>query len=200
MNPHPRVLVFISGQGTNLQALIDAVNTGIIDGEIVGVISNRSSAFGLERAKKAGIQTELIPYAPHKTALDPKSSYDQHLAERVHMFRPDLIVLAGFMRILTTAFLSRVSIPMFNLHPALPGTYDGIQAMERAWSDFQAGRIENTGVMVHEVIEQVDGGPVLGTRSLKMSQFDNFQSFKSAMHALERELLVEIVRDWCHSR
>lgn len=196
----PKILVFISGTGSNLQALIDAESKGELGGRIVGVISNRESAFGLVRAKAASIPTQVLRYAPFKATASPRAAYDSALTEAVGPYEPDLIILAGFMRILTAKFLNQVSCPVINLHPALPGAYVGLNAMERAWSDHETQGLDRTGVMVHEVIEDVDMGSVLNSRDLSMSAYESFNEFKSAMHELEHELIVQVVREWCRSR
>ena len=139
----------------------------------------------------------MLSYAPFKTEAEPRSAYDKALVGAVNASAPDLVVLAGFMRILTPAFLQHVIAPVINLHPALPGCYSGIRAMERAWADFEDQRISQSGVMVHEVIEEVDMGPVIGTRVLPMTGLKSFDEFKSRMHKMEHELLVEVVRNWC---
>ncbi len=195
--PSPKLLVLISGTGSNLQALIDAQQAGQLGGEIIGVISNRSSAGGLSRAQQVSIPTQVVSYAPYKALPSPRQAYDTALAEAVCSYQPDLIILAGFMRILTTQFLNHVPCPVFNLHPALPGAYAGLNAMERAWSDHEAHALARAGIMIHEVIEDVDMGPVLDTRELILSDYQSFNEFKSAMHRLEHELIVHVVRDWC---
>ena len=197
MNTIPRLTVLISGKGSNLQALIDAESKGVLGGTIVHVFSNRSTAMGVKRADAAKIDTTVISYADYKERAAPKLAYDQALVEAVNASEPDLVILAGFMRILTPNFLSDVSAPVINLHPALPGCYAGINAMERAWSDYQDQTIQESGVMVHKVVEEVDVGPVIGTKSLPMESFDTFDAFKEAMHQIEHELLVEVVQEWC---
>jgi formyltetrahydrofolate-dependent phosphoribosylglycinamide formyltransferase len=189
--------VLISGTGSNLQALIDAEQAATLGGTIVGVISNRASAGGLSRAQNVSIPTQVVSYAPFKASPSPRKTYDTALAKAVCAYQPDLIILAGFMRILTTQFLNHVPCPVFNLHPALPGAYAGLNAMERAWSDYEAHALDRAGIMMHEVIEDVDMGPVLDTRELMMSDYESFSEFKAAMHALEHALIVHVVHNWC---
>jgi formyltetrahydrofolate-dependent phosphoribosylglycinamide formyltransferase len=195
----PKLLILISGTGSNLQALIDAQTNGQLGGQIVGVISNRASALGLMRAQEASIPTQVVHYAPFKDSSTPRVAYDSALAEAVRSHHPDLVILAGFMRILTPEFLNHVPCPVINLHPALPGAYAGLNAMERAWSDHETQGLDRAGIMVHEVIEDVDMGPVLDTSALSMSEYESFGEFKSAMHTLEHALIVQVVRDWCSS-
>lgn len=179
-----RIVVLVSGNGSNLQALIDACQTGRITGSIVGVVSNRARAFGLERAAKAGIPTQVV----RKYKEQSREAYDAELADAVAGFRPDLVVLAGFMRILTPVFIRRFDT-VINLHPALPGELPGTDAIARAWDS----GMERTGVMVHEVVEEVDAGPVLGTREVAIDRTGTLEQLEAAMHAAEHELLVEAV-------
>ncbi|MCB0256770.1 MAG: phosphoribosylglycinamide formyltransferase, partial [Anaerolineae bacterium] len=116
-----RLVVMISGNGTNLQALIDASQSGKLNARIVAVFSNRADAFGLVRAEQAGIPAVTFPLTPYKQAGRPRNDYDGDLARLVAAFQPDLIVLAGWMLILSPLFLSRFPGQVINLHPALPG-------------------------------------------------------------------------------
>ena len=197
MTRAPRLVVLISGTGSNLQALLDAEQQHLLGGTIVHVVSNRASAIGLRRAEAAAIETTVVAYSDYKTNPDPKAAYDDALSIAVNRHEPDLVILAGFMRILTPTFLEAISVPIINLHPALPGCYAGINAMERAWTDYQNDQVSRSGVMVHEVVEEVDVGPVIDTKQLEMGSFDTFDAFKAAMHELEHALLVEVVQNWC---
>jgi phosphoribosylglycinamide formyltransferase len=158
------VTVLISGSGTNLQALIDACASGDLPStRIIRVISNRKDAYGLKRAEAAKIPTlyhNLVAGGYYKTedskavkvAARPK--YDADLAEIILKDKlTDIVVCAGWMHVLSPSFLERMAaakVPVINLHPALPEKYNGVGAIERAFDDFQAGKLENntTGVMV----------------------------------------------------
>lgn len=180
----PRIVVLVSGNGSNLQALIDASQEGRIRGSMVGVVSNRAKAFGLQRAERAGIPCAVV----RKYKAQSRQAYDAELADAVQGFRPDLVVLAGFMRILTPTFIGRFA-KVINLHPALPGELPGTDAIARAW----ASEMTRTGVMVHEVVEEVDAGPVLGTREVPIDRSGTLDELEAAMHAAEHEVLVEVV-------
>ena len=157
--PIPRILVLISGSGSNLQALLDAVSGGTLPARIVGVLSNQPGAYGLVRAEKAGVAAEVVIKAKEQD----RREYDSLLAERATTYQPDWIVLAGWMRLLSSAFLDRFPGRVINLHPALPGTFPGTHAIQRAFEAFQKGEITQTGVMVHQVPDEgVDSGPLLG--------------------------------------
>ena len=200
MTPPSRIVVLISGNGTNLQALIDGCEDGTISGKIVAVVSNRRRAFGLTRAERAGISQQVVPYAPFKGQEDGREAYDAALADRVAGLEPDLVVLAGWMRILTGRFLRRFPSQVINLHPALPGAFPGLDAIERAWSAAQRGELDHTGIMVHEVIEEVDAGPVLGTATVPIDPGMNLADLEAAIHRAEHRLLVEVVAERCLTR
>jgi len=147
-----RVVALISGRGSNLQALVDGCAAGRIDARIVAVISNRPEAAGLARAAAAGIATAALD---HK-AFAGRESFDAALAEAIDSHRPDLLVLAGFMRILSDGFIRRYAGRLLNIHPSLLPKYPGLHTHRRALA---AGDHE-AGASVHFVTEELDGGPV----------------------------------------
>jgi phosphoribosylglycinamide formyltransferase len=154
-----RVTVLISGSGTNLQALINASPTSSPAYHIVRVISNRKAAFGLTRAVQSGIPVayhNLVTYKrKHPLSEDTaRREYDTDLAALILEDKPELVVCAGFMHVLSTAFLSpleKASLPIINLHPAKWGEFDGAGAIERSHKAFLDGKISETGVMIHYV-------------------------------------------------
>ncbi|MEO1290451.1 MAG: phosphoribosylglycinamide formyltransferase, partial [Chloroflexota bacterium] len=156
-----RLVVMISGSGSNLQAIIDAIEKKHLKAKIVAVVSNRRKAYGLERAQKHGIDSVYFPLKPYKDEGKSRKEYDADLAQAVELYRPDLIVLAGWMHILSPAFLDKFPKQVINLHPALPGEFDGTNAIERAFIAGQEGRIKYTGIMVHYAIPKVDAGDVI---------------------------------------
>lgn len=188
-----RLAILISGSGTNLQALIDACQEGVLDASIVAVFSSRADAYGLLRAEQAGIPAVSFPLAPYRRAGRPRSDYDADLARLVAAFRPDLIVLAGWMLILGPAFLGRFPRRVINLHPALPGQFAGTHAIQRAYEAFQRGEIDHTGVMVHWVVPQVDAGPVLASVAVPIYPTDSLDDLETRMHGAEHRLLVEAI-------
>lgn len=151
--PRPTAAILISGGGTNLQAFIDAVASGEIDLDIAVVISNRADAYGLERAERAGLDTVCIPHADYET----REAFEAALAEAVDRYGPDLIILAGFMRILTPGFVARYRGRMLNIHPSLLPRYPGLDTHRRA---LEAGDAWH-GSTVHFVTEELDGGPAI---------------------------------------
>ena len=158
---HPRkarLVVLISGGGSNLQAILDACASTALPAQVAAVISNRTAAFGLERARRAGIPALVLP----KDKQMQRGEYDACRAELVKSFQPAYVVLAGWMRLLSMNFLQVFPGRVVNLHPALPGTFPGTDAIARAYAAFQRGEIHQTGVMVHLVPDEgVDNGPLL---------------------------------------
>lgn len=190
----PRIAVLISGAGSNLQALLDASATGRLPADIVAVVSNRRDAFGLDRAAQAGVDAAVLE---HRPGLE-RPVYDAELADLVASYEPDLIVLAGWMRLLTMSFLGRFPDRVVNLHPALPGELPGTRAIERAWEESLAGERTRSGVMVHLVPDEgVDDGPVLATATVPVNPDGTFEEFAAEVHRTEHELLVSAVTDLC---
>ena len=187
-----RLVVLLSGSGSNLQAIIDACESGVLPAEVVGVISNKVSAYGLERAKKHNIPVVVLP----KKKSQPRAAYDQALAEHVKNLNPDLIVLAGWLRILSMDFLSQFpKNRVVNIHPALPDTFPGLHAIERAYTAFQRGELTQTGVMIHFVPDEgVDDGPVLASEVVDILPSDSLEDLATRMHTVEHRLYVETLQ------
>lgn len=146
-----RAVVLISGSGSNLQAFLDAAADDACDYTVEAVISNKADAFGLTRAKNAGITTEVLS---HRDFSD-RESFDEAMIEVIDAYRPDLVILAGFMRILTPGFVRHYSGRLLNIHPSLLPKYQGLHTHQRA---LDAGDSEH-GATVHFVTEELDGGP-----------------------------------------
>jgi phosphoribosylglycinamide formyltransferase-1 len=186
-----RLVVLISGNGSNLQAILDATARGELPARVVGVISNKADAYGLIRAAKAGVPTFVLSRAQEPD----RRAYDAVLAGYVGSYRPDYVVLAGWMRILTSAFLDRFPNRVINLHPALPGTFPGTHAIERAYEAWQKGEIDRSGVMVHLVPDEgVDVGPVLGAQEIHFQAGESLEQFEARVHEVEHRLLVETLK------
>jgi phosphoribosylglycinamide formyltransferase 1 len=187
-----RLVVMASGGGTNLQALIDAIATGVLDCEIAAVVSDRADAYALTRADTAGINTHHLPL----DAGELRRNYDRRLAQLVTGHHPDLVILAGWMRLLSMEFLHHFPERVLNIHPALPTEFPGTNAIERAWEEHLSGVRDHSGVMIHLVPDEgVDDGPVLATVTVPILDGDSFASFAARMHAAEHALLpVTIAR------
>lgn len=191
MSNPSRLVVLVSGSGTNLQAILDACAAGEIPAQVAAVISNKAEAYALVRAAKAGVPTFVLSKDPGTD----RREYDSVLAGYAASHRPDFIVLAGWMRILTSAFLERFPNRVINLHPALPGAFPGTHAIERAYESWQKGEIDHSGVMVHLVPDEgVDSGPVLGTREIPFVAGESLEQFETRVHQGEHGLLVEVLK------
>ena len=186
-----RVVVLASGTGSNLQAILDACCAGELNAEVVAVVSDKDNAYALKRAADAGVPSVHVG----RHAGEDRADYDSRLADIVSGFAPDLIVLAGWMRILTNAFLGWFPDEVINLHPALPGELPGTRAVERAWHEALAGERTRTGVMVHRVPDEgVDTGPVIAFVEVPINLDDTFESLQARIHAAEHRLLVEAIK------
>lgn len=189
-----RLVVLVSGSGSNLQALLDACADAQLDAEVVAVVSNKPDVFALQRADAAGVPAVHVGVHPGEERAD----YDARLADVVAGFDPDLIVLAGWMRILTMSFLGWFPERVVNLHPALPGELPGTGAIERAWNEATEGTRRETGVMVHLVPDEgVDDGPVLGTAIVPIDVDAGFDAFTALVHDTEHRLLVDTLATLC---
>ncbi|KAI0335388.1 phosphoribosylglycinamide formyltransferase [Cubamyces sp. BRFM 1775] len=205
-----RIAVLISGSGTNLQALIDAQNTPALPSTRISlVLSNRKAAYGLTRAAQANppIPTAYLGLQPYLKANPGKTrdDYDVEVARIVARENPDLVVLAGWMHIMGDGFLDVVNgdrpydgeqrvekpIPVINLHPALPGAFDGAHAIERAYEAFQKGEIKHSGVMVHRVVKEVDRGEPVLVREVEILPGEPLEAFEERLHQVEWKLIVE---------
>jgi phosphoribosylglycinamide formyltransferase-1 len=148
-----KIVVLVSGQGSNLQALIDACQQGRIDATIVAVLSNNAQAYGLQRAEEAGIAAQALD----AKAFADREAFDAALAQAIDQYQPDLVVLAGYMRILSNAFVQHYAGRLLNIHPSLLPKYPGLHTHSQAIDNGDAEH----GTSVHFVTEQLDGGPVI---------------------------------------
>lgn len=186
-----RLVVLISGNGSNLQAILDAIRHKFLDAQVVGVVSNRKDAAGLQRAEKAGVPTRHFSLKLWLDSGKDRRAYDAELAQIVSAFKPDLIVLAGWMHILSSEFLDKFPWRVVNLHPALPGTFPGAHAIEDAFAAFKRGEIRKTGVMVHLVPDEgVDVGPVIESEDVMISPNDTLESLRARIHQTEHRVLI----------
>lgn len=190
----PRLVIFISGSGSNLQAIIDAVQAGRLTADIALVVSNRKDAYGLGRAAQAGIPALYVPFKPYREAGRSREEYDRELAEGIRPYSPRLIVLAGWMHVFSAVFLDQFPNQVINLHPALPGMFPGTHAIERAYEAFQKGQIAHSGCMVHYVIPEVDAGTVIAQTVVDIEQTDSLADFEARMHTAEHHTLVQAVQ------
>jgi phosphoribosylglycinamide formyltransferase 1 len=187
----PRLAVLVSGNGSNLQAILDACASGSLAAQVVMVVANKREAFGLERARRAGVQAVYHP----KPKEQDRREYDASLAELVTSAQPDWVVLAGWMRVLSNRFLEHFPDRVINLHPALPGTFPGTHAIQRAFEAYRRGEIEHTGVMVHFVPDEgVDDGPLLAQEIVPIFSQDTLEILEARIHVVEHRLLVTALK------
>ncbi len=189
-NTTTRLAVLASGSGSNLQALLDACAGGDLAAEVVCVVSDRRGAMALERAEDARVPQVVLFPAPEPGEC--RATWDRQLGDIVRAARPDWVVLAGFMRVLSAGFLDQFPGRVVNLHPALPGELPGMRAIERAFQEHQLGLRTGTGVMVHLVPDDgVDCGPVVAVEPVPIQPNDTLESLADRMHAVEHRLLVD---------
>ncbi len=191
MTESARLVVLISGSGTNLQAILDACRNGSLQAAVAAVVSNKSDAFGLERARLAGVPAIAKP----RPKEQDRRVYDSELADLVASYKPDWVILAGWMRVLSSNFLSRFPNRVMNLHPALPGTFPGTHAIDRAFEASRRGEIKSTGVMIHLVPDEgVDCGPVLMQEVVPILAGDTLETLEARIHSVEHRLLVAAIK------
>ncbi len=211
-----RLVVMASGAGTNLGAILDAIAEGRLDAEVAAVIINRRDAGARLRAEQAGVPVHYRPLSPYREQARPtarsgpmtatasgdrgwdrtadRRCYDADLAEWVAGAEPDLVVLAGWMHLLSSAFLDRFPNRVINLHPALPGRFPGSDAIANAWESFEAGRISRTGAMVHYVPnEGVDDGPPIASVEVPIHAGDTLEVLRRRIHEVEHKLIVSAI-------
>ncbi|MGM8897719.1 MULTISPECIES: phosphoribosylglycinamide formyltransferase [unclassified Psychrobacter] len=179
-----RVAVLVSGSGSNLQVLIDAVQAGTLPVEIVGVISNRDDAYAITRAKDASIPVAVLSHVASGKRMGIKT-FETHASAQLATWQPDLIVLAGFMRVLGAEFIDNMSAPMINLHPSLLPAYKGLDTHQRV---IQAGERQH-GCSIHVVTAELDAGAVLTQAVLDINHKDTADSLQTRVQTLEHQLL-----------
>ncbi len=186
------IVVLISGNGSNLQSIIDAIEANQINGKIVGVVSDQADAYGLTRADNAEIETRVHAYDGYSSRAD----YDTDLQKIIEEFNPDLIVLAGFMRILSDFIVERFSGAMVNIHPSLLPKYKGLNTHQRA---IDSGDIEH-GVSVHFVTPTLDDGPVIIQAKVPVFEDDSAGELAARVQEQERKIYPLVVKWFCENR
>jgi len=187
-----RIVVLISGSGTNMQAIVEACKNGRIAGEVVAVISNKADVGGLEKAQAAGISTAVLSHKDYPS----REAYDADLQRLIDTYQPDLVVLAGFMRILTPEFTRHYHGRMLNIHPSLLPKYKGVNTHQRV---LDAGDTEH-GVSVHFVTEELDGGPVILQATVPVFPEDTATDLQQRVHTQEHAIYPLVVNWFCTNR
>ncbi|MBG3021257.1 MULTISPECIES: phosphoribosylglycinamide formyltransferase [Proteus] len=171
------IVVLISGNGSNLQAIIDACRANKITGNVVAVLSNKANAYGLERAKLADIPAYFVD----PTLYNDRADYDKALIEKIDAYQPDIVVLAGFMRILSPDFVTHYQHKLLNIHPSLLPKYPGLHTHRQVL----ANKDSFHGVTVHFVTEELDGGPMIIQARIPVLPDDTEQSLQTRIQAEE---------------
>lgn len=183
------IVVLISGQGSNLQAIIDAIAREHLPISIQSVISDKADAYGLVRAQAANIPTTVLSSQGYR---GDRLAYDRDLQKIIDCYLPDLIVMAGFMRILSAPFVQHYQGKIINIHPSLLPLYTGLHTHERVLA---AGDAEH-GATVHFVTEELDGGPIIAQSKLQVLPEDTVDSLKMRVHALEHQLYPQVLKNF----
>jgi phosphoribosylglycinamide formyltransferase-1 len=179
--------VLVSGAGTNLQAILDAIEEGTLDARVKVVISNRPDVPALERARKAGVEALTIS---HKDFVD-REAFDHALVKALRKAEVNWVALAGFMRVLTPEFLSAYPGRIINIHPSLLPAFPGMQAQKQA---FDYG-VKLTGCTVHFVDHGVDSGRIIAQRAVPVEERDDLATLAARIHTAEHAVFVEVLRD-----
>lgn len=179
-----KIAVLVSGSGSNLQVLIDAMNEGELPIEIVGVISNKEDAYAIERAKTANINVSVLSHVPSGKRMGIKT-FEKQAQQQLANWQPDLIILAGFMRVLSGDFINACPAPMINLHPSLLPKFKGLDTHSRA---IEAGETYH-GCSVHVVTAELDAGQVIAQAILKINANDTAETLQQRVHDLEHKIL-----------
>ena len=182
------IVVLISGNGSNLQAIIDACKTNKIKGTVRAVFSNKADAFGLERARQAGIATHTLI----ASAFDSREAYDRELIHEIDMYAPDVVVLAGFMRILSPAFVSHYAGRLLNIHPSLLPAFTGLHTHQRA---IDMG-CRFAGCTVHQVTAELDHGPILEQAVVPVLPDDTASTLAARVQTQEHIIYPRAIACW----
>lgn len=187
-----RLVILISGRGSNMRSIIEAIDAQQIDATVSAVISNRPDAAGLDYAKAQSIATAVVD---HK-AFSDRESFDKALAERIDDYKPDFVILAGFMRILTSGFVEHYRNKLINIHPSLLPKFKGLNTHQRA---IDAGEKEH-GASVHFVTAELDDGPVIMQAKVNILADDSAESLAARVLEQEHQLYPAAIQKLVNSK
>jgi len=187
-----RIVVVASGRGSNFQAVIEALQRGWIAGECVGLVTDNPKAYAIERAQAAGIPVVIVDFGQYAS----RELYEQALLAALKKIRPDLVVLAGYMRILGSAIVREYAGKMLNIHPALLPSFTGLHAQRQA---LEHG-VKLAGCTVHFVDESLDGGPIILQRCVRVMDDDDEDTLANRILIQEHIALPEAIRLFCEDR
>ena len=185
-----KIVVLISGSGSNLEAIIESCTAKKINGKVIHVISNNPDAFGLSRASKLNTASKVIDHKKFSSRID----FENSLEEFLDKLSPDLIVLAGFMRILGTKITSKFSNKMINLHPSLLPMYPGLHTHEKVLEN----KDTHHGISIHYVSSELDAGPLIAQGFIDISKDETLENIIKRIHKIEHLLLPEIINEICN--
>ncbi|CAM4234147.1 phosphoribosylglycinamide formyltransferase [Vibrio astriarenae] len=186
------IVVLVSGNGSNLQAIIDACETNIDNGKVTAVFSNKATAYALERAKSAGAAAKHL----NPEDFDTRDAFDKELMRQMDEYQPDLVILAGYMRILSGEFVRHYLGRMINIHPSLLPKYPGLNTYQRA---IHAGDEEH-GTSVHFVTEQLDGGPVVLQAKVPIFEEDTVATLTERVQTQEHNIYPMVAKWFVEDR
>lgn len=191
-----RIGVLISGRGSNLQAIIDAIALGRLDAEVALVISNRADAFGINRAREAGIEAMVLDHLD-LLRFPSREEYDRELARQLKARSVQLVCLAGFMRLLSPVFVEAFPNAILNIHPSLLPAFPGMNAQYQAWEH----GVKQTGVTVHLVTAELDGGPIVLQETVPVGDRDDLETLSARILELEHRVFPQAIQlvldgDW----
>lgn len=192
LNNKKRIVILVSGSGSNAQAIIDGCRSGAINGEVVKLISNVPSAFAIERAALENIQSACVN---HKL-FDERDTFDAALANEIDAAQPDIIVLAGFMRILSERFVNKYLGKLLNIHPSLLPKYPGLHTHQRAIDN----KDSEHGTSVHFVTPELDGGPVVLQAKVPVFEDDTADDLASRVLVQEHRIYPFVINWFCNGR
>lgn len=187
-----RIVVLISGNGSNLQAIIDDIHDDEIDAQIVAVVSNKADAYGLQRALQASIETVVVS----SKDTPSREEYDKQLQQSIDQYQPDLIVLAGFMRILSDEFVNHYHGRLINIHPSLLPKYQGLNTHQRVLD----ANDSHHGASVHFVIPELDAGPLILQAEVAIQKNDTAESLAQRVHKQEHIIYPLVVKWFAEGR
>jgi len=187
-----KIVVLISGSGSNLQAFIDFEKEQKLGGKIVAVLSNKKDVVGLTRAKRAAIDTIIIEHSK----FNSRQAFDQAMADEINNYQPDLVILAGFMRILTPDFVKIFNGKLLNIHPSLLPKYPGLHTHKKALEN----KDEFHGTSVHFVTEKLDGGPLIAQAKMALENSHSEQQVMARIQKLEHQLYPQVAAWYLNGR
>ena len=184
-----RIVVLLSGNGSNLQAIIDKINAGNINGVIVAVISNNAQAFGLKRAEKENLDTITLNHLEYEN----RDLFDAALLKKLISLSPDLIVLAGFMRILTSKITDYFDGKIINIHPSLLPLYPGLNTHQQVINNND----KNHGISIHYVSSELDAGPLIAQGTFDIKEIKTKELLEEKVHIIEHLMFPFVIENIC---